>query len=142
MHTKIELNIELENKLTIFRDKSKYERYSAIITVVEADERFSTHRVVGKMLSYKSSCGFKVYSKYDRQTGDLTENTLIIPSKNNFGRIYRINFSDDQERYDFLKRLLVALDDWCNYSEPFDKDSTSYLKIVKNNFIYSCKSIN
>lgn len=141
MLTKLKLQVDFYNKCTIDDDGILNEEYSVWFRVLEKDDRFEANCDVGNTLLHNGTGTFSVKSAWDEPDGAILCDCILLPCNDRIGVKHKKTFKDDMERYHFLKKLYVALDEWANYWWGFAYDSNSSLSVDDDIWTISCPSI-
>lgn len=123
------MRIKLKLRVRLFIRNNK--PYVSII-FDDVDDRFHAFNSKNK-LSYKSDkTGMEINTSRWASFGGLSFNSITIPNIDRMGYELFQRFNTDKERYEYLKKLYLTLDEWSNYWDDFSTDSISNI-IVKNN---------
>jgi hypothetical protein len=141
MIKKLELQIDLSNKMDIDDDGILSEEYSVSITVLDKDERFNVENKTGQSLFHNGTGSFVIKTIWDEKMGGILHNGLLLPSNSRLGITHEKVFKDDMERYYFLKKLYVAIYEWANYWGGFEYDSNSHITVIDNIWTVECDDI-
>jgi hypothetical protein len=122
------MRIKLKLRVKLFmRNNNPY----ASITFIDIDDRFHTFSN-SETLTYKSvKTGISIITSTWASFGELSTKSVTIPKVDRMGYELAQRFNTDKERYEYLKKLYLTLDEWSNYWDKFSTDSNSHI-IVKN----------
>jgi len=140
MFTKLKLQIDLSNDMDIDSSGTLLEEYSVYITFLDKDERFNADKM-GDMLSHNGTGSFVIKTVWDERMGGIMHNGLIIPTMDRLGNRHLRIFKNDMERYNYLKKLYVAVLEWANYWKGFKYDDESFLEVKDNIWEVTCDTI-
>jgi len=140
MITKLKLQVDLSNIMDVNITGKLIEEYRVYITVLEKDSRFEASNI-GESFNHMGTGDFSIKSRWDEKIGSILYNGLLLPSVDKLGTKYEKLFKDDMERYYFLKKLYVAIEEWGLYWWSFKYDEGTKLIIKDNIWEVVCDSI-
>jgi len=140
MFTKLKLQIDLSNKMDVNSSGDLIEEYNVFITFLDKDERFNADNM-GDRLSHNGTGTFVIKTLWDEKIGGIMHNGLLVPTMDRLGIQHKKVFKNDDERYQFLKKLYLAVEEWANYWWGFTYDDKSILKVEENIWEIFCPTI-
>lgn len=138
---KIKLNMEVNLINNRIVGSVALETFVLNIKFLDKDERFEGSMIDRRNCLFTSKNGFKIKYMWDEPYGALREDSILFPRLDKIGFDLKKTFSKDIERYNYLKKLYDALEEWANNWHSFIEDY-GYSKIEINNNTWVIKAKN
>jgi len=112
---KLQLEIKLKNDKIIKYGSGTLSNFFILnVKFLDKHELFQSTLIDNRFTTFKSKNGFTIYSIFDNPYGGLLENGIIIPKMDKLGFELSKTFTSDDDRYNYLKNMYIALEDWGN----------------------------
>ncbi len=131
---KLQLEVNLLNNRII--GNNVLESYVLIVKFMDKDERFESSMIDRRICLFTSKNGFKIKYMWDEPYGGLNDDSILIPRLDKVGFELKKIFLTDKDRYNYVKKLYDALEDWSNNWASFVCDE-GYSKVKMNNNIWT-----
>ena len=137
-HTKLQLEVNIKNDMILGGERA-IEAYHLIIRFLDKDESFEANFRGNRSIVYTSENGFKIRTVWDEPYGAITDDGLMLPQLDRVGFDLKKTFVKDWERYEFVKKMKNALQDWADNWRGFSFDDESSFEMKGNIWTISCE---
>jgi hypothetical protein len=114
------------------------ESYYIIFKFLDFDEKFEVSIPDCRFKTYCGKNGFRIRSVWDEPFGAIKDDGLIFPKLDKVGFEMKKVFTNDKDRYNYLKNLYQALEEWSNKWYGFKRDE--YSEITMKDDIWTITS--